>query len=119
MTVKKLLASLLVCVAGAASSQTLVGTITSHEEQLGAFYFSDGTLGYYGQSWTTQSLGSTSAGRSIFDLEADGKLGLFDVQLVVHCQIPVFFCTGQDVKGYVSVNSVPTELISKTRQFTC
>jgi hypothetical protein len=88
MTVKKLLASLLVCVAGAASSQTLVGTITSHEEQLGAFYFSDGTLGYYGQSWTTQSLGSTSAGRSIFDLEADGKLGLFDVQLVVHCQIP-------------------------------
>jgi hypothetical protein len=118
MAVKKLLASLLVCVAGAASSQALVGTITSHEEQLGAFYFSDGTLGYYGRSWTTQSLGFTSAGRSIFDVEADGKLGIFNAQLVVHCQIPEL-SHWEDVKGYVSVNSVPTELISKTRQFTC
>ena len=88
MAVKKLLASLLVCVAGAASSQTLVSTIISHEEQLSAFYFSDGTHGSYRQSWTTQSLESTPAGRSIFDVEADGKLGIFDAQLLVHCQIP-------------------------------
>jgi hypothetical protein len=60
----------------------------------------------------------TFAGQSIFNVEADGKLGTFGAQLVVQCLNPEL-SHREEVDGFFSVDSVPAELISKTRQFTC
>ncbi|MEN8839853.1 MAG: hypothetical protein ABF288_01920 [Octadecabacter sp.] len=108
----------LLCIASLSSAQTALGTTVSFDQQLDAFTFSDGTIGFYSQGWTGQLSHYISAGYPIFEVTGEGKLGDFQGTLLVDCPVPSG-SSWSDVKGGMGPDQVPIDLILQIRETVC
>lgn len=112
------LAALVICWGAASIAQTQIGTVTTYDEQLDAFYFADGSIGYYGQNWSATFEGYTTAGLAIFNVVGEGKIGDFAANLSVHCARPEL-SGWSNITGFTSPDQVPAELIRSIRTLAC
>ena len=106
------------CIASMSNAQTALGTAVSFDQQLDAFTFPDGTIGYYGQGWTGQLDHYISAGYPIFEVTGEGKLGEFQGALLVDCQVPSN-SSWSEITGSMGSEQVPIELILSIRETVC